>query len=325
MFLGADTEALRRQAGRTGDGSVRIEDLLARLDAVVSGVEWIGPDADAFRDRWSGEAREQLRRVIEALRDDEKELDGEAEQQDSCSGSDGEGGGSLWDRIQDWLDDYEPKESDGFFGDLLGGPESGLWGSLGWNTLSTGLDIWGLFPNPVATAVGLPFDLASVGIGLYDAAQSFQDGELFGTIDGLTTAGINGLDAGFGVASLVPYPPVAAVGEIGGIVTGGLDALWSGASILAQVDAMQGGDHGGSTSRFLLESIGIDDGLLDGAESLYASGSEWIRDQVPVLDPMIDVSQGVVENLVPQGAQESIEGWASGASDWVDDNIPWWH
>lgn len=329
-FLGADTDQLRDLAGSTKNGAGRIEDLVASLDGTVQGVTWVGPDADAFRERWNGMVLALVRDAVERLAERSRVLEENAEDQDSTSGDDGgsggssgDGDGSIWDAIQQWLEDYEPQESDGFFGDLLGGPESGLLGNLAWNTASAGMDLFGIFGGTPGTIAGLPMDVASMGIGLYDAMQSFQDGELYGTADGLITYGINAADTTFGVLSLVPFPPVMAAGEIGGAVTGTLDTLWSGATALAQLDAISGGDSGGSTSRYLLDAVGVPTDVLDGAEGLFADGSAWIRDQVPVIDPIIDGSQNLVENIIPDDAQGAIEGWAEGANDWIDDKLPW--
>jgi hypothetical protein len=214
-------------------------------------------------------------------------------------------------------------ESDGFFGDLLGGPESGMLGNIAWNSLGAGVDVVSMIPGLglPATIAGLAMDIPSIGIGLYDMAQSFQDGDLFGTIDGGLTAGINTLDAAAGILSVIPV--TAPAGEIAGIFTSGLDALWSGATVAAQLDAINGGDHGGSTSRFLLEQIGVDSGLLDTADSIFGQGTEFVRDQLPVLDPMIDSSQLLVESVIPQGAQQVIENGATVVNDVIDDLLPW--
>ncbi len=332
MFYGADTDQMVALSHRAGDARQRLLELVDRLDPLVTGVDWQGPDADAFRSDWSSDVATHMRACAGQLHERVLVLQQEGEEQDCASGSggdgsggDGSGGGSPWDQFVRWLDDYEPRESDGFFGDLLGGPESGLLGTGAWNTLSLGLDVWGMFPGEVATAVGLPFDLASAGIGLYDASQSFQDGELYGTVDGLVSYGVNALDSAFGIVSLVPHPIAMAVGEGGGIVTGGIDSVWSAATVLAQMDAAQGGDHGGSTTRFLLESMGAPASLLDTAESLYGQGTGFVRDAVPILDPLLDAPQYVVENLVPGDVQETVESWAGDVNDWADDNIPWWH
>ncbi|MCG7308566.1 WXG100 family type VII secretion target [Brachybacterium sp. ACRRE] len=333
VFIGADTVGLRSTSAEVEKRASQLEGLCQELERLVSAVHWQGADGEAFRRSWHGVVRTRFGEAAEMLHARARLLEQNADEQDEASDSDAGSGGSNDDG---WGEDRKGgssravesesgHESDGFFGDLLGGPQAALWGNLGWNSVSFGLDAWGMVPGQVATAVGLPFDLASTGIGLYDAAQSFQDGELYGTVDGLVSAGVNGADSAFGVLSLIPEPHVAVVGEVGGIFTGALDMAWSGATAAAQVDAMEGGDHGGSTSRFLAEQMGVPDSALDGAEDLYGTATEYVRDKVPVLDPMIDASQSVVENAVPSDVQSSIEDWSGGASDWVDDHVPWWH
>lgn len=99
-FLGADTDQLRSTAESFSDGSQRLEELFAVLVPLVQGVEWVGPDAEAFR----AEFDEAHRRGTSAARDLERwrtRLDAEGEEQDSASeadgaeaGSDGRGAGS---------------------------------------------------------------------------------------------------------------------------------------------------------------------------------------------------------------------------------------
>jgi hypothetical protein len=252
-----------------------------------------------------------------------RRLDQDAEEQDEASGGGDGGDATPWERFLRSLQGEGHMESDGFFGDLLGGPESGMLGNIAWNSLGAGVDVVSMIPGLglPATIAGLAMDIPSIGIGLYDMAQSFQDGDLFGTIDGGLTAGINTLDAAAGILSVIPV--TAPAGEIAGIFTSGLDALWSGATVAAQLDAINGGDHGGSTSRFLLEQIGVDSGLLDTADSIFGQGTEFVRDQLPFLDPMIDSSQLLVESVIPQGAQQVIENGATVVNDVIDDLLPW--
>jgi hypothetical protein len=322
-FYGADTDQLRDQGGRTTTSADRLTELLSGLSALVSSVEWVGPDADAFRQRWEAEVRSTADRAATMLEERGRRLDQDAEEQDEASGGGDGGDATPWERFLRSLQGEGHMESDGFFGDLLGGPESGMLGNIAWNSLGAGVDVVSMIPGLglPATIAGLAMDIPSIGIGLYDMAQSFQDGDLFGTIDGGLTAGINTLDAAAGILSVIPV--TAPAGEIAGIFTSGLDALWSGATVAAQLDAINGGDHGGSTSRFLLEQIGVDSGLLDTADSIFGQGTEFVRDQLPFLDPMIDSSQLLVESVIPQGAQQVIENGATVVNDVIDDLLPW--
>lgn len=93
-FYGADTEQLREQAGACLRGSGTLRDLIGTTSAMVGAVEWTGPDADAFRERWQSEVRAQLTARADALRARADELTAQAEEQDGASG-DGDGGGPF--------------------------------------------------------------------------------------------------------------------------------------------------------------------------------------------------------------------------------------
>lgn len=347
-FLGADTQQLREHGTRTREGGRRLEELIQGLDGAVRSVQWVGPDAEAFLRRWDAEVRTSGAEACAQLERRAALLEEDADEQDTCSedgsggGRDGGGGGrdgSPWDAFTDWLENYEAKESDGFFGDLLGGPEAGYWGNLGWSGVSIAGDIAGLVPEPtgVAAGIGLAIDAMSAGIGLYDAAQSFQDGDPFGTFDGLVTAGVNLLDIPAGVLSMVPYPPVKVVGEGLGLATGTIDMAWSALTAQAQMSAIAGGPGEGSASRFLLEMPGWaleqatgNSALSDATDTVtgvmedgFGWGSETLRDAVPIIDPIIDMPQHVVENVIPSGAQDWIEGTATDANEWIRDRMPW--
>src|SRR5699024_12396633 len=78
--------------------------------------------------------------------------------------------------IRKFLEDYDPLESDGFWGDLLGGPEAGYWGNLLWNAASIGGDIAGIVvePSGAAEAISLAMELTGVANGCIAAIQSIQ-------------------------------------------------------------------------------------------------------------------------------------------------------
>lgn len=60
-FYGADTAQLREQAGACLRGSGTLRDLIGSTSALVGSVEWTGPDADAFRERWQSVVRARCR------------------------------------------------------------------------------------------------------------------------------------------------------------------------------------------------------------------------------------------------------------------------
>lgn len=305
-FLGADTEALRAQAELTGTGVRRLEGLSVRLGIVVHAADWIGPDADRFREDFENRVRERIEEALEDLRRRLEELQREAEEQDQASEDDG--GGSLWGTIGRWLEEYEPLESDGFWGDLLG--DDGLLGLDIFAGITSAIDIAGMFDLGTAGDVlNLVGDAATMGIAMYDGLQALQDGELFGVLDAGITFGINGLDMAFTTVGMIPHPVTKIVGGAGGIVTGGLDVAWNALTVAAAHNP--DGLGGGSPTRALLEGPGViveqltgwgglregTDAVLGGAEDLFADGSEAIRDAVPILDPIIDMPQRAVEGV----------------------------
>ena len=95
-FMGADTEKLRAHADLLRDRARTIEDLRGRLEPIVmdEGM-WKGPDADAFRARWSSEASSKFADNASVLERWGGDLDAQAEEQDTTSepGSEGSGPG----------------------------------------------------------------------------------------------------------------------------------------------------------------------------------------------------------------------------------------
>lgn len=89
-FLGADVSQLRGFAEDCAARSDRLTRLLAVLGSSVEGVEWTGPDAEAFRERWRSTLREGIgtgERLARAARDARRH----AEEQDAASSADGPG------------------------------------------------------------------------------------------------------------------------------------------------------------------------------------------------------------------------------------------
>lgn len=93
-FFGADTEALRDYAQRVQTGSGRLLELRAGLTSQVASVDWVGPDADAFRNDFSGRISALFDQVGSELERRRTDLDIHAEEQDEASGVDSAGSGS---------------------------------------------------------------------------------------------------------------------------------------------------------------------------------------------------------------------------------------
>lgn len=94
-FQGADTEALRAQAGRLRDGATRLGELRATLETQVAGVEWVGTDADSFRADFSSRVNGLFEGAIGDTSARAGQLEQHAEEQDTASAAGGDGGGIL--------------------------------------------------------------------------------------------------------------------------------------------------------------------------------------------------------------------------------------
>lgn len=92
-FWGMNTEEVLSHANRIHTATGRIEDLRSQLDSAVNGVDWAGPDADGFRARWSDLATVRIASTLDQLRSGADSLQGEADQQDVISDSDGTASG----------------------------------------------------------------------------------------------------------------------------------------------------------------------------------------------------------------------------------------
>lgn len=88
-FYGMDTQQVRDHSAACRAGATRIEQLRGSLDASVSAVEWVGPDADAFRDQWVQLSSQRIGGLLEQLEQRATLLEGEADQQDVVSDRDG--------------------------------------------------------------------------------------------------------------------------------------------------------------------------------------------------------------------------------------------
>lgn len=133
-FQGADTEQLRTHRELLRTRAQSLSELRERLEpAVMDESIWRGPDAEAFRARWSSETASLFSEVTSGLGERSGELERHADEQDEASAGDGggvsggDGGGSgqqggvpgrqggplraqdepsLWDRITDGLGVY---------------------------------------------------------------------------------------------------------------------------------------------------------------------------------------------------------------------------
>lgn len=85
-FWGAEVEVLRQHGTACGAAAGAVESLLGSCASLIDGIEWIGPDADSFHERWGGEVRPLIEQMIHMLRADGRELSRHADAQDEASG-----------------------------------------------------------------------------------------------------------------------------------------------------------------------------------------------------------------------------------------------
>lgn len=125
-FYGMDTEQVRQSAEDLEQASRRLEGIIDDLHASISAVDWVGPDADSFRDSWQGTRQLAESTVLSELPRRSGELEEHAEEQDEAS----DDGGSALDAVMDWLGGVGSDIVDGISG-VLGGIADGISGIAG--------------------------------------------------------------------------------------------------------------------------------------------------------------------------------------------------
>ncbi|MGX9899300.1 WXG100 family type VII secretion target [Arthrobacter sp. SA17] len=82
---GADVQSLRELGSKLQQGSDEIGRTKSMLNNLVQGVDWKGPDADAFKSDWNGEHTAALTKVINALQEAGQKAKNNANAQESTS------------------------------------------------------------------------------------------------------------------------------------------------------------------------------------------------------------------------------------------------
>lgn len=119
MFQGMDTDQVLSESEALERAAQRLEGVMDGLHSSVSGVEWIGPDADAFREQWGAVRRQGEGVVVPGLGERSRELQRHAEEQEQASSVEGEG---WFGQAMDWLGEAGGDIVDGIRGgvDWLG-------------------------------------------------------------------------------------------------------------------------------------------------------------------------------------------------------------
>jgi uncharacterized protein YukE len=84
-FTGMDIPAVRTLATQLSAKADEIESIANTLSSQLDGVQWIGFDADGFRNDWQSTHRTQLHAVATALRDASTRATANANQQEQAS------------------------------------------------------------------------------------------------------------------------------------------------------------------------------------------------------------------------------------------------
>lgn len=93
--LGMDTDAARNASNDLQGGADQITGLAQRLDGLLMGLDWVGPDAERVRSSWQEQERRQLDTTAEHLTALVALIRQEADAQDATSGDGTTGGGAA--------------------------------------------------------------------------------------------------------------------------------------------------------------------------------------------------------------------------------------
>lgn len=66
---GLDVQQVRQLSTQLNQKAADIDSILSTLTNALNSTQWEGPDANQFRNEWSGQHTSSLRHVAEALRD----------------------------------------------------------------------------------------------------------------------------------------------------------------------------------------------------------------------------------------------------------------
>ncbi|MEV4518234.1 hypothetical protein AB0K00_55930 [Dactylosporangium sp. NPDC049525] len=86
-LTGMDISAVRTLANQLNAKADEIETIASALTGQLDGTQWLGSDADGFRNDWLNTHRTQLQNVAGALRDASTRASNNANQQEQASAS----------------------------------------------------------------------------------------------------------------------------------------------------------------------------------------------------------------------------------------------
>lgn len=236
---GADVQQLRDLAKQFDSSAKKLEEFRSSLGSLVeSSGSWHGPDAASFRSKWSSFHAPNLSSAAAALDTGATRLRLNADDQESTSlddgGSVGFGGGSqpgggsngegTWqEAVGDGIVNTWPHASNVLTVAGVGSSAVSLLDAASdaaqlANAANTAVPGWaapiaGVKIPPGLSTASNALGALGVGISAADAVYDFATGDYVGgTLSTLSAVG--------GVMTLIPFPPVQAVGAVIGIGAG---------------------------------------------------------------------------------------------------------
>ncbi len=85
MFEGMNTDEGREVAQEIMNAGQEVMDLINQVTSRVNGVDWIGPDYESYKEDWNQFVSGAVNGLVEAFQAKGKDLDSQAEQQDTGS------------------------------------------------------------------------------------------------------------------------------------------------------------------------------------------------------------------------------------------------
>lgn len=263
-FFGADTAALRDYAQRVQAGSGRLLELRDELSAQLSSVAWVGPDANAFRDDFSGRVSGLFEQVGADLQRRRTELESHADEQDEASGTGGDGGGgSGVDGDRSFND---------LLGDLLANPLTAIAGTVASVTSAVGSTIEAFKQGRSLLALRTAMDTLGdaalsaqtfIRAGMVDNAVGFLG--KFGSV-GRFLGGAGGvLGIVSGISDMID-PPHDGWRGVGDRIAGGLGVIGGAGGVAVALGA---GAMLGPVGLGVVAAAGIGAGLWAAGNAIY--------------------------------------------------------
>jgi uncharacterized protein YukE len=85
-FLGLDPEEMERIASRMDAEAQKMDEALRQVTTQLKSVQWVGPDRDRFEREWTSDHQVSIRRTVELLRTNARDLKRHAKEQRATSG-----------------------------------------------------------------------------------------------------------------------------------------------------------------------------------------------------------------------------------------------